>query len=93
MGIGRIDGRPVAIGGEDYTIKGGTGFGCDRRKGGQGGFIEDLACQYRIPLVNLIDGIGGTVNTAKRKGYTRRAGFRAGRLRALGRVDGHRAGG
>ena len=70
MGIGKIDGRPVAIGGEDYTIRAGTGFGADRRKGGQGGFVEDLAFEYRIPLVNLIDGTGGTVNTAKRKGYT-----------------------
>jgi acetyl-CoA carboxylase carboxyltransferase component len=67
MGIGKIDGRPVAVGGEDYTIRAGTGFGSDRRKGGQGGFIEDLACEYRIPLVNLIDGTGGSVNTAKRK--------------------------
>ncbi len=70
MGVGRLDGRPVAVGGEDYTIRAGTGFGSDRRKGGQGGFIEDLACEYRIPLINLIDGTGGTVNTAKRKGYT-----------------------
>src|SRR3954471_15160013 len=70
MGIGRIDSRPVAVGGEDYTIRAGTGFGSDRRKGGQGGFIEDLAYEYRIPLVNLIDGTGGSVNTAKRKGYT-----------------------
>jgi acetyl-CoA carboxylase carboxyltransferase component len=70
MGIGQIDGRPVAVGGEDYTIRAGTGFGSDRRKGGQGGFIEDLAYEYRVPLVNLIDGTGGTVNTARRKGYT-----------------------
>lgn len=70
MGIGRIAGRPVAVGGEDYTIRAGTGFGSDRRKGGQGGFIEDLAYEYRIPLVNLIDGTGGSVNTARRKGYT-----------------------
>src|SRR5687768_6502808 len=26
-GIGRIDGRPIAVGGEDYTIRAGTGFG------------------------------------------------------------------
>ena len=70
MGIGKIDGRPVAIGGEDYTIRAGTGFGSDRRKGGQGGFIEDLSYEYRIPLINLVDGTGGSVNTAKRKGYT-----------------------
>ena len=70
MGIGKIGGRPVAVGGEDYTIRAGTGFGSDRRKGGQGGFIEDLAFEYRIPLVNLIDGTGGTVDSARRKGYT-----------------------
>jgi acetyl-CoA carboxylase carboxyltransferase component len=70
MGVGRLDGRPIAVGGEDYTIRAGTGFGSDRRKGGQGGFIEDLAFEYRIPLVNLIDGTGGSVNTARRKGYT-----------------------
>ncbi|MBI3069285.1 MAG: propionyl-CoA carboxylase, partial [Betaproteobacteria bacterium] len=70
MGIGRINGRAVAVGGEDYTIRAGTGFGSDRRQGGQGGFVEDLAYEYRIPLINLVDGTGGTVNTAKRKGYT-----------------------
>jgi acetyl-CoA carboxylase carboxyltransferase component len=70
MGIGAIGGRTVAIGGEDYTIRAGTGFGSDRRKGGQGGFIEDLAYQFRVPLINLVDGTGGTVNTAKRKGFS-----------------------
>jgi len=70
MGLGEVEGRPVAIGGEDYTIRAGTGFGSDRRKGGQGGFVEDLAWEYRIPLVNLVDGTGGTVNTAKRKGFS-----------------------
>ena len=70
MGIGKIDGRAIAVGGEDYTIRAGTGFGADRRKGGQGGFIEDLAFEYRIPLVNLIDGTGGTVNTARARAIT-----------------------
>src|SRR5690349_1607337 len=69
-GIGKIDGRPVAVGGEDYTIKGGSGSGSGRRKGGQGGFIEDLAARYRIPLVNLIDGVGGSVESIERRGHT-----------------------
>ena len=56
MGLAQIDGRPVAIGGEDFTVRGGTSWSGDRKKGGQGGFVEDLAHQYRIPLVNLIDG-------------------------------------
>lgn len=70
MGLAKIDGRPVAIGGEDFTVRGGTGMGDLRRKGGQGGFIEDLAYQYRIPLVNLIDGAGGSVTSSKRRGYS-----------------------
>src|ERR1700712_881736 len=52
MGLAKIGGRPVAIGGEDFTVRGGTSWSGDRKKGGQGGFIEDLAFQYRIPLVN-----------------------------------------
>jgi acetyl-CoA carboxylase carboxyltransferase component len=70
MGVARIDGRPVAVGGEDFTVRGGTSWGGDRRKGGQGGFVEDLAARFRIPLINLIDGAGGTVTSAKRRGYT-----------------------
>ncbi len=70
MGLGRIDGRPVAVGGEDFTVRGGTSWGARRRKGGQGGFIEDLAHNYRIPLVNLVDGAGGTVNSIESRGYS-----------------------
>ena len=69
MGIAQIDGRPVALGGEDFTVRGGTSWSGDRKKGGQGGFIEDLAYQYRIPLVNLIDGAGGSVTSIQRRGH------------------------
>jgi len=69
MGLGQIDGRPVAVGGEDFTVRGGTTAALDKRKGGQGGFVEDLAHHYRIPLVNLIDGAGGSVTSAKRRGH------------------------
>ena len=69
MGLAKIAGRPVAIGGEDFTIRGGTSWSGDRKKGGQGGFVEDLAHHYHIPLVNLIDGVGGSVASAKRRGH------------------------
>ncbi len=69
MGLGQIGGRPVAVGGEDFTVRGGTTAALDKRKGGQGGFVEDLAHHYRIPLVNLIDGAGGSVTSAKRRGH------------------------
>ena len=70
MGMGKIDGRPVAVGGEDFTVKGGSSTGFRRRKGGQGGFAEDLAYEYRMPLINLIDGSGGAVSSIRKKGYT-----------------------
>jgi acetyl-CoA carboxylase carboxyltransferase component len=70
MGLAQIDGQPVAIGGEDFTVRGGTSWGGARRKGGQGGFVEDLAHEFRIPLVNLIDGAGGTVTSMRRRGYS-----------------------
>ena len=70
MGLASIDGRPVAIGGEDFTVRGGTSWSGDRKKGGQGGFVEDLAHQYRIPLVNLIDGAGGSVTSINHRGHS-----------------------
>ena len=69
MGLASIDGRPVAIGGEDFTIRGGSSWSGDRKKGGQGGFVEDLAASYRIPLVNLIDGAGGSVTSINKRGH------------------------
>lgn len=70
MGLASIDGRPVAVGGEDFTVRGGTSWSGDRKKGGQGGFVEDLAYHYRIPLVNLIDGSGGSVTSIQRRGHS-----------------------
>jgi acetyl-CoA carboxylase carboxyltransferase component len=70
MGLAKIDGRPVAIGGEDTTIGGGTYQSGLRRKGGQGGFVDDLALDYRIPLIRLIDGFGGSAGMAQKRGYS-----------------------
>ena len=69
-GLAKIGDRSVVVGGEDFTVRGGTTARLERRKGGQGGFSEDLASEYRIPLINLIDGAGGTVTSAKRRGYS-----------------------
>jgi acetyl-CoA carboxylase carboxyltransferase component len=70
MGLAKIDGRDVALGGEDFTVRGGVSWSGDRRKGGQGGFVEDLAGEYRIPLINLIDGAGGSVTGTKSRGHS-----------------------
>ena len=53
MGLAEVDGRPVALGGEDFTVSAGHTIGLDRKKGGMGGFLEDLAHEYRIPLDDI----------------------------------------
>lgn len=73
MGLGKIAGRFVAVGGEDFTIHGGTGGGLEKRKGGQGGFVEEMAADYLCPLILMIDGAGASVAEAA-KGYKRLPG-------------------
>ena len=71
MGLAKVDGRWVAIGGEDFTVRGGSSAGLARRKGGQGGFVEDMAREFRIPMINLIDGTGANVASAIKSKYKR----------------------
>jgi len=69
-GLCEIDGRPVAIGAEDYSVEGGgTGVHLARYKGGWGGFIEEFALGYKIPLVMLINGVGGSILLQDAIGY------------------------
>ena len=70
-GLGKIHGRHVAVGGEDFTVRGGSGANLARRKGGQGGFIEDMAREYRIPFISLADGSGADVASALKANYKR----------------------
>jgi len=56
MGRGRIGGRPVAVTGDDFTVRGGANDGGIKNKLLA---IERLACDLRLPLVRLVDGTGG----------------------------------
>ena len=58
LGIGEIDGRKVAIGGEDFTLKGGSPNAAGLRRSV---YAEDIAVQYRIPLIRFLEGGGGSV--------------------------------
>jgi acetyl-CoA carboxylase carboxyltransferase component len=70
MGLAKVDGRPVAVGADDFTIHGGAmTIYLDRVKGGMGGFVEDMAYEYKIPLFIFIEGIGGDVAINDRKGH------------------------
>jgi len=55
-GSGRIDGRPVVVGGDDFTVRGGA---ADAAVGDKMGHSEKLARGLRIPMVRLVDGTGG----------------------------------
>jgi acetyl-CoA carboxylase carboxyltransferase component len=56
MGSGRITGRRVVVGGDDYTVRGGAN---DASIGGKQGYSERMARELRLPLVRLVDGTGG----------------------------------
>jgi acetyl-CoA carboxylase carboxyltransferase component len=55
-GRARIDGRPVFVTGDDFTVRGGANDGGLRDKFA---YAETLARRWRVPLVRLVDGTGG----------------------------------
>jgi len=56
IGRGRIAGRPVAVTGDDFTVRGGANDGGIKNKLLS---VERMACDLRLPLVRLVDGTGG----------------------------------
>ena len=58
LGFAKINGRRIAIGGEDFTLKGGSPNPAGLRKSV---YAEELALQYKVPLVRLHEGGGGSV--------------------------------
>ena len=67
VGFGRIDGRRVVVGGEDFTLKGGSPNAAGLRKSV---YAEHLASRYRVPLVRLLEGGGGSVKGGAKRGGT-----------------------
>jgi acetyl-CoA carboxylase carboxyltransferase component len=69
-GRGRIEARPVVVGADDFTVRGGA---ADGAIGNKMGWAEKAAHDLRIPLVRLVDGTGGggsvKVNATLRRSY------------------------
>ncbi|MBL4906736.1 MAG: hypothetical protein JKX94_04730, partial [Sneathiella sp.] len=61
-GLGKIQDRPVAVGGEDFTLKGGSPNASGLRKSI---YSEELALRYKVPLVRMLEGGGGSVSSGK----------------------------
>lgn len=68
-GTARIDGRPVMLGADDFTVRGGSGDAAIHAKQI---FSEQYAGELRLPVVRLLDGAsgGGSVKMAQEAGYT-----------------------
>ena len=58
LGFGEIDGRKVIVGGEDFTVRGGSPNPAGLRKSV---YTEQLALHYKVPLIRLHEGGGGSV--------------------------------
>ena len=69
-GVARIDGRPVVIGGDDFTVRGAAYSAVGLKKGQ---YADQLAIRRRLPLVRLLEGggasIAGTGAVVGRSGY------------------------
>ena len=58
VGFAEVGGRKVVVGGEDFTLKGGSPNAAGLRKSI---YAEELAVQFKIPLVRMLEGGGGCV--------------------------------
>lgn len=56
FGTGRVNGRKLVVGGDDFTVRGGAQDGAI---GNKMGYSERMALDLRLPLVRLVDGTGG----------------------------------
>ncbi|MBT4491246.1 MAG: methylmalonyl-CoA carboxyltransferase [Rhodospirillaceae bacterium] len=56
MGRGRVDGRPVVVSGDDFTIRGGSADATIKEKAA---YPERMANEMRLPIIRLIEGSGG----------------------------------
>jgi acetyl-CoA carboxylase carboxyltransferase component len=67
LGRGRIEGRAVVVGANDFTVR---APGADPAAATKNILAERLAAELHVPLVRLIDGFGGSVRTQDSLGRT-----------------------
>ena len=67
FGRGRINGRPVVVVGDDFTVRGGS---ADASISNKPLMAEDMAAEFRLPILRIIEGSGGggSVKTIETKG-------------------------
>jgi acetyl-CoA carboxylase carboxyltransferase component len=67
FGRALLDGRPVVVGGDDFTVRGGSADATIKEKHQ---LCEQMANQLRLPLIRLVEGSGGggSVKTIETRG-------------------------
>src|SRR5436190_1794632 len=67
FGRGKIDGRTVVVVGDDFTVRGGS---ADASISAKPLMAEEMAHDFRLPIIRLIEGSGGggSVKTIETKG-------------------------
>ena len=69
FGVARIDGRPVILSGDDFTVRGGSADATIPEKRNT---AESMGVELRLPHIRLVDGMGGggSVKTIEMAGRT-----------------------
>ena len=67
VGLARLDGRPAVVTAGDFTVRGGAS---DASIGNKGGHAQDMAGDWRLPFIRLLDAAGGSVKTFEQIGRT-----------------------
>jgi len=72
-GLARIDGRDVVVGGEDFTVRGGS----ERDGAEKVAVICAMAKEYLLPAVLFHDGAGGNIENTINRGYSKIPNYRS----------------
>lgn len=80
LGFGKIDGRTCVVGGEDFTLKGGSPSEAGLRKSV---YTEELALKHRVPLIRLHEGAGGSVGGSGKAKSLSAPVYQASRFRSV----------
>ena len=67
IGLCSLNGRKVVLDGGDFTVRGGA---ADASIGNKSGHAQNMAGDWRIPLLRLLDSTGGSVKTFEQIGRT-----------------------
>ncbi len=67
IGLCELNGRKVVVNGGDFTVRGGA---ADAAVGNKGGHAQNLARDWRLPYIRLLDATGGSVKTFEQIGRT-----------------------